>query len=316
MTTDQVKIRPLVESDLDEADRIVRLAFGTLNGLPEPLDFMGDADYVHSRWKASPSSVFAAEVDGKLVGSNFAARWGSFGFFGPLSIDPVFWNRGFASALIEPVIDTLEKWKVTHAGLFTHAESPRHIALYQKFGFRPRSLTLILEKTLNKADRVFDAWTTYSQLDAGQRGEALALCRQLTDGIYSGLDVTPEIESIQQQSLGDTVLLTGHDVKAFAACHTGPGSEAGSGVVYVKFGAVRAGRDMRASFRQLLDACNAYAVQAGATRVVAGVSVAREDAYEELLSSGFRISRTGISMHRPNQPGFNRPGVFVIDDWR
>jgi hypothetical protein len=23
-----------------------------------------------------------------------------------------------------------------------------------------------------------------------------------------------------------------------------------------------------------------------------------------------------VTMHRPNEPGYNRPGVYIIDDWR
>jgi hypothetical protein len=62
--TTSVSIRPLKENDLEEADRIFRLAFGTFLGLPDPLMFIGDADYVRTRWQADPASAFAAEVDG------------------------------------------------------------------------------------------------------------------------------------------------------------------------------------------------------------------------------------------------------------
>src|SRR4051794_31195219 len=88
-----VSIRPLREDELGDADRIARLAFGTFLGLPDPLDFMGDADYVRTRWRADPATALAAELDGKLVGSNFVANWGSVGFFGPLSVHPDLWNR-------------------------------------------------------------------------------------------------------------------------------------------------------------------------------------------------------------------------------
>ncbi len=313
MTTAPVTIRPLEERDLDAADRIVRLAFGTFNGLSNPLEFMGDAGYVHTRWRARPDSAFAAEVGGRLAGSNFAARWGTFGFFGPLSIDPEFWNRGYAGALIEPVIARFESWGITHAGLFTHAQSPKHIGLYQKFGFRPRSLTLILEKTPRGAGDP-GGWTRYSRLETRQRREAMDVCRRLTDRVHPGLDATSEIESIRRQSLGDTILLTGGAIDGVAACHAGAGSEAGSGAVYVKFGAVRPGA--RGAFRRLLAATEAFADSIGAVRIVAGVNTAREEAYEEMLTAGFRVLRTGIAMHRPNAPGFNRPGVFAIDDWR
>ena len=316
MTSDPVKIRPLLESDLDDADRIVRIAFGTFIGLADPARFMGDAAYVRSRWQGSPTSAFAAEVDGRLVGSNFATRWGTFGFFGPLSLDPALWDRGLASRLMKPVMETLDSWGVTHAGLFTFAQSPKHIGLYQKFGFRPRALTLILEKTVRATDDISEDGCAYSRLDERQRSEALADCQHLTDGIHPGLDVTPEIESIHRQSLGETVVLRDADLLGFATCHSGAGSEAGSGTCYVKFAAVAPGARAREHFRRLLQACELFAGRAGAARIVAGVNAARPEAYEELLLAGFRISLTGISMHRLNEPGFSRPGVFVIDDWR
>jgi len=86
-----VTVRPLRERDLDDADRIFRLAFGTFLGLPDPSRFGGDTDFIRSRWRANPEGVFAAEIDGTLVGSNFATRWGSFAFFGPLTVRPDLW---------------------------------------------------------------------------------------------------------------------------------------------------------------------------------------------------------------------------------
>jgi hypothetical protein len=38
-----VLIRPLAEEDLDEADRISRVAFGTFVGMAQPEQFFGDA---------------------------------------------------------------------------------------------------------------------------------------------------------------------------------------------------------------------------------------------------------------------------------
>jgi hypothetical protein len=76
-------IRLLHKSELEEADHIFRLAFGTFVGLPEPTEFCGDASYIPHRRHANPNGAFAAFVDEKLVGSNLATRWGSFGSFSP-----------------------------------------------------------------------------------------------------------------------------------------------------------------------------------------------------------------------------------------
>src|SRR5579863_4322934 len=141
----EITIRTLREEDLAAADRIVRLAFGTFLGLPDPMKFMGDASYVRTRWLADPGAVFGAEVKGELVGTNFASRWGSVGFLGPLTIRPDMWNRGIAQLLLRPTMDLFEKWRIRHAGLFTFAQSTKHVKLYQKFGFWPRFLTSIME---------------------------------------------------------------------------------------------------------------------------------------------------------------------------
>ena len=116
-------VRPMRADDLEAADRVLRLAFGTIRGLPDPSAAYGDADYVHTRFRAAPECAWVAEIDGDVVGSVFAARWGSFGFFGPLSVDPDLWDRGIGSRLLEPVLEAFASWDVRQAGLFTFADS-------------------------------------------------------------------------------------------------------------------------------------------------------------------------------------------------
>src|SRR3712207_4249029 len=124
-----VSVRPLKKGDLSEADRIMRLAFGTFLGLPEPMTFMGDAGYVRTRWLAAPDAAFGAEVDGKLVGSNFATNWGSVGFFGPLTVEPALWNKGIGSRLMEPVEECFDNWGTRHEGLFTWSQDRKSTRL-------------------------------------------------------------------------------------------------------------------------------------------------------------------------------------------
>jgi hypothetical protein len=76
----------------------MRLAFGTFFGLPDPMKMFGDSDIAHTRFRAAPDSALAAEADSKLVGSNFVPNWGSFGFFGPLSIEPRLLGSGSGAA--------------------------------------------------------------------------------------------------------------------------------------------------------------------------------------------------------------------------
>jgi predicted N-acetyltransferase YhbS len=312
-----IAIRPLTDDDLPAARRIVSHAFGAFLGAPEPKKFWADLDFAGTRWRADPTAAFGAEMDGTLIGSNFATRWGSVGFFGPLTVLPDLWERGIGRRLMEPIMALLDTWGVAHAGLFTFAHSPKHVALYYKYGFRPRFLTAIMSKPVQVASRRRSEWSTYSQISEREREESLQACRDVTTSIYPGLDVEREIRAVQAQRLGETVLLQdGEDLLGFAVCHCGPGTEAGDQKCYVKFGVVRPGAAAEARFDRLLDACEELAVTRGLARVEAGTSLARHEAYGKLLARGFRTDIQGVAMHRPNEEGYSRAGVYVIDDWR
>ncbi|HJZ82415.1 MAG TPA: GNAT family N-acetyltransferase [Pyrinomonadaceae bacterium] len=312
----EITVRPLEERDLTEADQIVRLAFGTFIGLPDPTTFMGDGDYVRTRWFADPRAAFAAESKGKVVGSNFATNWGSIGFFGPLTIHPDFWDRGVGKRLMEPIMECFANWGTCHAGLFTFPHSAKHLGLYQKFGFWPRFLTAIMSKPIGGAENN-PPWTTFAAVAAGDRKAVLDECRALTNSIYEGLDVVREIVSVADQNLGDTILVReGSTLVGVAVCHIGPGTEAGSGTCYVKFGAARPDAAVVQNFGRLIEACEQLAASRESARLVAGVNTAREAAYREMLRRGFRSNLQGVVMSRPNEEGYNRPGVYLIDDWR
>ncbi|WP_319455096.1 MULTISPECIES: GNAT family N-acetyltransferase [unclassified Mycobacterium] len=316
-TTDlDVDVRPLREGDLSAADHVVRLAFGTFLGLAEPATFMGDAAFVHTRWRTDPSAAFAAEYGGQLAGSNFATQWGSVGFFGPLSVRPELWDRGVGRRLMEPVMDCFAGWQTTHAGLFTFAQSQKHVGLYQRFGFWPRFLTAVMSKAVGTTSTTA-RYSRFSDLTDEDRPAALAVCRGLTDAIFDGLDVTREICAVADYDLGDTVLVWNDStLVGVAICHCGPGTEAGSGTCYVKFGAVRPGPRAERSFQHLLHAVEHFAEARALPRLTAGVNTSRHEAYRAMSAFGFRTDMQGIAMHRPNTDGYSRAGVFVIDDWR
>jgi predicted N-acetyltransferase YhbS len=339
--TDTV-IRPLRESDIQTADRILRLAFGTFLGLQDPLQFFGDADYIRTRLRADPSAAFAAEANGELVGSNFVANWGSVGVFGPLTIRPDLWERGIAKVLLKSTMEYFTKIGTRHIGLFTFAHSPKHLGLYQKFGFWPRFLTAIMAKQLvtdaPKTDQTMTSdknknslkWSRYSELaSAEDRRECINSCRDLTNSVYDGLDLQLEINSVNTQRLGDTVLLwedgggRGHEVIrgksrliGLAICHCGAGTEAGSGACYVKFGTVLSGANSGTYFDELINTCETFAKGQGMSRLVAGVNTGRYEAYRKLISLGFRTEIQGVVMDRPNDPCYNNPDTYLIDDWR
>lgn len=321
--TNTIAIEPLTEPDVPAADHLMRLAFGTFLGMPDPMAFMSDAECIRTRWRADPTGGFCAKDGGEVIGAAFAMRWGSVGVLGPLVTHPHDWNQGIGSALLEPIMARFDEWGVTHAGLFTFAQSPKHLGLYQKFGFWPRYLTAITSKPIRSNGQTTPGSTLFSDTPEDERTTTLAACREMTGAIYDGLDVTLEINAVAAQGLGDTVLIwddpvVGRDARlvGFAICHCGPGSEAGSGACYVKFAAIRPGPQASEPFDRLLDACEALGAARGLSRLVVGVNTARHEAYRRLLAHGFRSDTQGVTMHRPNEVGYNRSDVYLLDDWR
>jgi GNAT superfamily N-acetyltransferase len=313
----EVLVRPMIESDLGAARQIMCKAFGTFLGAPDPDHFWPDLDYIYGRFGAEHVVSFTAEIDGEVAGSNFATRWGSVGFFGPLSVRPDLWNRSIAQPLVAAVSDALQAWGVTHAGLCTFPHSGKHVHLYGKFGFYPRFLTAIMSISAQPAgDR--GRWSRYAQLSQGDRAAAEAQCRDVSETLYPGLDLAAEIRTVAARSLGDTVLLwDGADrLAGFAICHWGPASEAGGGFCYIKFGAVRPGTQAAENFAGLLDAGRALAARAGMPKLLAGVNLGREEAYRHMKARGFRTETQVVTMHRPNDWGYSRSGLYVLDDWR
>jgi hypothetical protein len=137
-----------------------------------------------------------------------------------------------------------------------------------------------------------------------------------------------EIMSVKKQGLGDTVLLWDDEnsnndnysktLVGIGICHCGPGSEAGSNMCYIKFGAVKPGFTAGNNFDKLLDACEAFAAgeRERESRIVAGVNTGWYEAYRKMLARGFQSDILGIAMPRYNDSGYNKHSVYVIDDWR
>jgi hypothetical protein len=213
-----------------------------------------------------------------------------------------------------------DRWGLRHTGLFTFAQSAKHVGLYQKLGYWPQYLTAIMIRfpDANRTPQANSSTkpTLLSTIMKQGREQAIGACKRLTAKIQKGLDLSDEIRAALAQRTGDVVLTHSRSVlDGFAICLFGPGSEGGEKTCYVKFGAARGGAEAGTRFDRLLDACEALAFSRGAT-VEAGMNLAREDAYRRMRSHGYRVALQGVAMQRPHATGFNRPDVYVTDDWR
>jgi GNAT superfamily N-acetyltransferase len=318
--TPQVKVGPLKRKELEEADRIMRLAFGTFLGLTNPLDFMGNRQFMTPRWHSANVHVLAARENGRLIGTNVVTRWGAFGFFGPLTVLPEYWDRGVAQKLMEATVATFDDWRVRRSGLFTFPHSKKHVGLYQKFGYWPQYLTALMTRG-TESESASESEGRISRMSLSQRikseqEKAIEACRQLSNGIEKGLDLSEEMRSVLAQRTGDVVLADGPEkLDGFAVCMHGPGSEGGTETCYVKFGAARGGAGAGRRFDKLLSAIEAFAASRGAS-LEAGVNLAQMDAFQRMRARGFRVKTQGVAMQRPHREGFNRADAWVIADWR
>ena len=303
-------VRPAREADLAELQRIVNLAFAAQFGLPSPEAF-GDRMSIAPRWRADAQSVLAAEIDGRLVGSNVVTAWGRLGWFGPLTVHPEFWNRGIAQALLAPTMQRFVDLGTTVEALYTLPSSPKHIALYQRYGYWPRRLTAMLARP---PEAVAARSVGFASLDAAARSAALHGMRTLCARLLEGFDVTAEVIAVAAQGLGETLVLTAPDGAVQRLRDRPPRSRQRSrkqGSLSVKFGAAA---DAPA-FRALLDAILAYGAAVGVERVVVAINTAREGAYRAALERGFRVTTFGVAMVRGGA-AYDDPGAWVIEDHR
>jgi GNAT superfamily N-acetyltransferase len=307
-------VRPMAAADLPEADRIFRIAFATYLGV-DPQTFMSGRAMVGCRFGTDPSGAIVA-VDGEEVtGSNFLANWGSFGFFGPLTVNPTRWKQGIAKRLMEETVARFDTWGTKHAALFTFADSAQHQALYQRFGFWPRFLTAIMHKV--PAQTAVRSFSRFSLLSRDQKVSALAAARDLCNDVLEGLDVSREIEGIATQSFGETILLySGSRLEGVAVCHFGPASEADEKSCYVKFAAARPGPNAEKTLVELLSACESIALENGLADIEAGASTETVSAFTALIRMGFKPAHYGVFMLRGGGSAIYRPGGYVVADLR
>ena len=308
----KIDIRPLVEADVEAAEHVCRLAFGTFFGLPDPVSFRGDGALVRPRFLADPSGALVAETEDGIVGSGLIADWGGVGLFGPLTVHPDRWSSGIGRRLTAALLHLLDARGHDFAGLLTHQQSTRHVRLYEAFGFELQRPVAVLRREVSPA-----AMPDRARLLA-DAGEADA-CREVADTVWPGLDHTREIASVRRHGHGDTVLLARSDgagLAGYAVCHHGAGSEGNSALLFVKAAAVRPGPDAETDLRDLLTACEALAAGRGADAIAAGTNTGRREAYRILRERGYRSVMNAVAMLRPAGEGYGVPGVYAIDDWR
>jgi ribosomal protein S18 acetylase RimI-like enzyme len=328
--TPHIKIRRVRKGDLSKVRDVIEQSFadyferqlGT-----RPRQVFGGAQYVHHRWLMEPWGCFVAEEnDGKIVGAIVAVMWGSVGLVGPVAVLTNYQNQDIGTQLLRAAQDFFDENHAVLTGVVTYPTSAKHLALYHKLGYRPKSLVAIMSRSLDRPQIVVVpgrpgkaglAVRRFSSLEESKKKAVMQRFRRITNAIHRGLDLAKEIEIVDGLALGDTyVLESGRELAGFAICHTPGVSEAPAGAFYIKYLVLDRRHRKPEHFDAFMTALEQAAHEAGLSRVIAPVYLAHFAAYQALIARGYQIDFTMLRMKRGRQEDDEDPADFVLDDWR
>jgi predicted N-acetyltransferase YhbS len=135
----KVTMRPASPADAPECGRICHDAFASIatrHGFPPDFPSVEVATGVVSGLIAHPGFFgVVAELDGRIVGSNFLDERSTIAGVGPITVDPDVQDRQIGRALMNAVLERSAERKVPGVRLLQVAYHNRSMSLYAKLGF-------------------------------------------------------------------------------------------------------------------------------------------------------------------------------------
>jgi predicted N-acetyltransferase YhbS len=328
--TPPVTIRRVRKGDLSRVRDVIEQSFGDYfeRQLGTRLrQVFGGAQYVHHRWLMEPWGCFVAEdSEGKIVGAAVSVIWGTLGLVGPVAVLTNHQNQDIGQHLLRATQEFFDENKATLQGVVTYPASPKHLALYHKFGYKPKGLVALMSRaperrttapTPSKGGNSALATRRFSALEEVKKKAAIQRLRRITNTIYRGLDLAKEVEIVDGLALGDTLLLErNRGIIGFAIYHVPGVSEAPTGGLYVKYLAIDRPHRKPECLEHMLEALEELAVQSGLQRVIAPVYCEYFAAYQALVDRGYHIDFTMVRMKRGKLDTYENPGDLILDDWR
>ena len=326
----KVQIRRVRKGDLSKVRDVFEQSFGDFLERQlgtRPRQAFNGAQYVHHRWLLEPWGCFVAEEDNaKIVGAALAVTWGTVGLLGPVAVLTHYHNQTIAQQLIRAVQEFFDENKATLHGVVTYPHSAKHLALFHKFGYRPKSLTAIMSRALDrpgtrpvlpKPPKGALTVRRFSTLEETKKKAALARFHRITNAICRGMDLAKEVEIVDGLALGDTLLLErGAELIGFAIYHTPGVSEAPTGALYVKYLAIDPRHRKVEHLEQFLSSIEDLAQEHGLPRVIVPVYLRYWLAYSTLVKCGYKVDFTMVRMEKGKPEDGEDSADLVLDDWR
>lgn len=143
-----MNIRPLTAADYPQIYALWQQTPGMgLNNLDDSPE--GIARYL----QRNPSTCFAAEEDGELVGVILSGHDGRRAFIYHLAVAEDWQRRGIGSALLNAALQALRAEGIHKAALVVMARNLKGNAFWEKVGFNPRPDLVYRDKVLDEMIR-------------------------------------------------------------------------------------------------------------------------------------------------------------------
>jgi predicted N-acetyltransferase YhbS len=146
-----VELRPGKRDDAEECGRICFEAFGAISrahtfpsDVPAPEVGVG---LVSMLLEHPQIYSVVAEIDNKIVGSNFLDERSIIVGVGPITVDPAVQDRGVGRALMLDVLKRAEDRGAPGVRLLQAAYHSRSLSLYTKLGFQVRDVLACMQGT-------------------------------------------------------------------------------------------------------------------------------------------------------------------------
>src|SRR5215217_672302 len=144
-----VRLRPASPDDAEPAGAICYEAFKSIaeqHGFPPDVTSASDTIDLISVLLSRPDiySVIA-EIDGRVVGSNFLWEADLVAGVGPITVDPGVQNKAIGRQLMEAVLERARQQGISTVRLVQAAYHTRSLSLYTKLGFVVREPLALLQ---------------------------------------------------------------------------------------------------------------------------------------------------------------------------
>ena len=137
-----INLRPVLPTDVEACARIFFEAFGAIaaqHNFPSDVPSIEVGIDLITMLLTHPHFFsVVAELDGKIVGSNFLDERSKIAGLGPITVDPNIQNRGIGRRLMEAALDRAREKAHPGVRLLQTAYHGRSLALYASLGFQVR----------------------------------------------------------------------------------------------------------------------------------------------------------------------------------